>query len=124
MDIAAMRPIRQCDPDRVDYDTRYPIAEGVWDYFAHDVVRTVDVRIQAPPIARAIEPALDPPPTEDRGRMGGIVDRQWIPVEEACLTGVALLPHHDLDAHKLGLIGQHGDEARMRHEDKVLVGPF
>ena len=34
MDIAAMRPIRQGNPDGVNYHTPYPIAEGVWDYFA------------------------------------------------------------------------------------------
>jgi len=34
MDIAAMRPIRQGNPDRVNYYTRYPVAEGVRDYFS------------------------------------------------------------------------------------------
>ena len=29
MDIAAMRPIRQGNPDGVNYHTRYPVAKGV-----------------------------------------------------------------------------------------------
>jgi hypothetical protein len=66
MDSAAMLSIRQGDPDRVNYHTRYPIAEGVWDYFSQDIVRAIDIRIQTTPIARAIEPTLEPPPTEDR----------------------------------------------------------
>ena len=32
MDSAAMRAIRQGDPDRVNYDTLYPVARGVRDY--------------------------------------------------------------------------------------------
>ena len=55
-----MRPIRQGNPDRVNYNTPYPIAEGVWDYFSHDVEGSVDVRIQAAPSARAKQPAFDP----------------------------------------------------------------
>ena len=116
MDSAAMWPIRQGDPDRVNYDTRYPVAQSVRDYFSHDVERTVDIGIEAPPIARAIEPALDPLATEDRGRLGRSVDRQWISVEEAGLTGIALFAHKNTDADQLCLIGQHRDEARVRHE--------
>ena len=70
-----MWPIRQGDPDRVNYDTRYPVAQSVRDYFSHDVERTVDIGIEAPPIARAIEPALDPLATEDRGRLGRSLEK-------------------------------------------------
>ena len=34
MDNAAMRPIRQGDPDRVNYHTPSPVAKGVRDCFA------------------------------------------------------------------------------------------
>jgi len=33
-DITAMWPIRQGDPDGVNYNTPYPVAKGVRDYFA------------------------------------------------------------------------------------------
>ncbi len=33
-----MRPIRQGDPGRVNYDTRYPVANGVRDYLNHERV--------------------------------------------------------------------------------------
>src|SRR5262245_6274859 len=98
MDIAAMRPIHHGNPDRVNYHTPYPIAKGVWDYFSQDIVRAIHIRVEPPPIARAIEPTIDPPPTEDGGRLGRIVDREWIPVEEAGLTGVAFLGHKNADA--------------------------
>src|SRR5262249_32584447 len=124
MDSAAMRPMRQGNPDRVNYDTPYPVAKGVRDSFAHNVVRAIDVGVEASPIARAIQPALEAPPTEDRGRMGGIVDRERISVEEAGLTGVALLGNLHLNAHQFGLVAQYLDEARMWHKHDVLVGPL
>ena len=52
MDIAAMRHIRQGNPDWVNYDTRYPVAKGVRDSFAQDVVRVSGVGVEAPSIAR------------------------------------------------------------------------
>src|SRR5262249_39416398 len=121
MDSAAMRPIRQGDPDGVNYHTPYPIAIGVWDYFAHDVVRAIHIGVEVPPIRRAIEPALDPPPTKDRGRMGWSVDRERVPVEEARLTGVALLRHQNTDAHQLCLVLEHLDKAGMWHKHEVLI---
>ena len=51
MDIAAMRPIRQGNPDGVNHYTPSPIAEGVWDYFANDVVGAIDVRVESAPAA-------------------------------------------------------------------------
>jgi len=119
-----MRPIRQGNPDGVNYHTRCPVAKGARDYFAHDIVRAIHIRVDAPPVCRTIEPALDPSPTEDGCRIGSIVDRQRIPVEEAGLTGVALLGDLHLDAHQLGLVLEHRDEARMRHKDEVLIGPL
>ena len=59
MDSAAMRPIRQGKPDRVNHDTPSPVADGVRDSFAQDIDRAVDVRIQAAPIAGAEQAALD-----------------------------------------------------------------
>ncbi len=48
-----MRPIRQGNPDGVNYHTPYPIAKGVWDYFSQNVVGAIDVRVQAAPIVLA-----------------------------------------------------------------------
>ena len=48
-----MRPIRQGNPDGVNYYTRYPIAKGVWDYFAQDIVRAIHVGVQAAPVVSA-----------------------------------------------------------------------
>ena len=79
MDIAAIRPIRQGNPDGVNYYTLYPVAKGVRDYFANDVVRAIHIRVEAAPIRRAIEPTLEPPPTEDRGRMGWSVEGNGSP---------------------------------------------
>jgi hypothetical protein len=59
MDTAAMWPIRQGDPDGVSHHTPYPIAEGVWDYFAQDVERAIAVRIQATPVGGLKQPAFD-----------------------------------------------------------------
>ena len=42
-------------------------------------------------------------------------------VEETALAGVRLLSHDDLDADKLGLVGQHLDESGMGQEDEGLV---
>jgi hypothetical protein len=60
-----MEPIRQGDPGGVNYHTRYPIAKGVWDYFAQNVVGAIHIRVEAAPIRRAIQPTLDPPPTQE-----------------------------------------------------------
>src|SRR5262245_7088421 len=88
MDSAAMRPSHQGNPDGVNYHTLSPVAEGVRDYFAQDIVRAIYIRGDPPPIRRAKGPALDAPPTEERCRLGRIIDRQRITVEEAGLIGV------------------------------------
>ncbi len=33
------------NPPRLNYAAPYPIAEGIWDCFSEDVVRSVDIRI-------------------------------------------------------------------------------
>src|SRR5690242_18290269 len=64
------------------------------------------------------------PPAEDWRLLAlGIVDPQRVGIEEAGLAGVTLLRHHHPYAHQLRLVGQHLDEARMRHADNVLVIP-
>jgi hypothetical protein len=50
MDSAAMWPIRQGNPDRVNDHTPSPVAEGVWDYFSQAIVRAVDVGVEATPV--------------------------------------------------------------------------
>jgi hypothetical protein len=67
-----MWPIRQGNPDRVNYNTLFPVAEGVRDYCAQDSVRASHIRVVAPPIRRPS--ALVPPPTQGRRRLGRIVD--------------------------------------------------
>ena len=111
MYIIAMWPIRQGDPDWVNDDTPYPIAKGVWDSFSQNIVRAIDIHVETPP-------------TEDRCRIGRIVDPEWIPVKDARFTGRALFAHHDRDADQRRLVLEHRAEARRRREDDVLVGPF
>ena len=77
MDSVALWSIRQGKPDGVNYDTPYPVAKGVRDYFAQDVVRAVHVRIQAPSIARAKQAACDTPARVD------LVLADWFQVKEA-----------------------------------------
>jgi hypothetical protein len=48
-----MEPIRQGDPGGVNYHTRYPIAKGVWDYVAQNVVGAIHVGVQAAPVVSA-----------------------------------------------------------------------
>ena len=111
-----MRPIRQGHPDRVNYHTPYPIAEGVWDYFAQNVVGAVDVRVQAAPSARAKQPAFDPVASVD------LVLADGFQIEEAAFGGLALLAHNDANADEGGFVLKHLHEAGMWHKDKVLVG--
>src|SRR5262249_23083409 len=59
MDMAAMRPIGQGHPDRVNDHTPDPVAHGVRDSFAQDGVRAGAVRVEASPSARAKQPAFD-----------------------------------------------------------------
>ena len=110
-----MWPIRQGNPDRVNYYTPYPVAEGVRDYFAQDIVRAIHIRVEAPPIAGAEQSALDAFASVD------VTFAHRLEVEEAALGGVTLLAHHDLDADQLRLVAQHLDEARMGHEHEVLI---
>ena len=56
--MAAMRPIRQGPPGRVNHHTPSPVAAGVRDSFAQDVERAVDVRVEAAPIAGAEQAAF------------------------------------------------------------------
>jgi hypothetical protein len=82
MDISAMRPIRQGHPDRVNYNTPSPIAEGVWDSFAQNVEGSVAVRVQAASSARAKQPAFDPLAS------GDLVLADGFQIEEAAFGGI------------------------------------
>src|SRR5215469_8977734 len=115
MDISAMRPIHQGHPDRVNHHTLYPIAKGVWDYFSHDVVRAVDVRVEVASAAGAKHSAFD--------ALAGIhsVFAARLQIEEAALGRIALLGEGDPDADQFRLVAQHLDETGMRDEDEVLV---
>src|SRR5262249_4909748 len=44
-------------------------------------------------------------------------------IEEAAFGGIVLLDQDHWDAHQLRLILEHLDEAGMRDENEVLVGP-
>ena len=110
-----MRPIRQGDPDGVNYYTPYPVGKGVRNYSAQDIVGAIDVRIQATPIAGAEQSALDPLAGVD------VMFAHRLQIEEAAFARVALLAHHDLDADQLRLVLEHHDEARMGHKHEVLI---
>jgi hypothetical protein len=51
MDSAAMRLMRQGDPDGVNYHTPYPVAKGIRDSCSQDIVRAIHIRVH-PPVAR------------------------------------------------------------------------
>src|SRR5258707_7744219 len=115
MDISAMWSVRQDNPDRVNYDTRYSVAEGVRDYFAQDVIGSVHVGIQTYAGARPEQPALHPP-AQISLRLP-----HWLPIEKAALRGVALLGHKHPNAHQLGFVAQQVDEASLWDKHEVLV---
>src|SRR5262249_9128857 len=116
MDMTAMRPIRQGDPDRVNYHTPYPVAEGVRDYFSQNIVRAVDVGVEATPIGGLEQSAFDAFANID------VMLSHRLQVEEAAQGSVVLLAHHDADADQLRLVTQHLDEPCVGHEDEVLIG--
>jgi hypothetical protein len=116
MDITAMRPMCQRDPDGVNYHTRYPVAKGVRDYFAQNVVRAVDVGIEAASTPGAKQPTLDARASVDLMLSDGFE------IKEAAPGGVALLSHDDPYAHQFRLVAQDPNEASVRHKYEVLVG--
>ena len=86
-----MRPIHQGNPDGVNHHTPYPIAKGIWDYCAPNVVRAFDVRVQAAPAAGSEQPALDA-----LARVGVMLADRF-QIEKAALGGVAFFGHDHLD---------------------------
>src|SRR5260370_42172191 len=67
-------------------------------------------------------PASITPPAERVHRLVvGIVNWHRIAIEEAGLAGIALFRGYDCDPDQFGLVAQHRDEARMRHQHKRLV---
>src|SRR5258705_1655048 len=110
-------------PYGVNCRTRYPLAKGIREYFAYDVVGAVHVGIEALAVRRPVETALEATAAES-GRLLlvlRIVDGQRVRVEEARLAGVALLSALHLDAHQRCLVGQHRDEAGVGNTDEVLI---
>ena len=106
-------------PNRVNYNTRFPLPEGSRDCFSQNVVRAIHVGIDdLPPISGAEQPARD--------TLAGVVlvVLDWLAIQEAALASVALIREHDLDAYQLGFIGQHLNKAGVWHLDKVLVVPL
>lgn len=93
-----MWPIRQGDPDGVNCDTPYPVAEGVWDYFSHDIVGAIDVRVEATPGGGLKQPTFDAFANID------VMLAHRLQVEEAALGSVTLFAHDDLDADQLRLV--------------------
>jgi hypothetical protein len=113
-------------PYRVNYAPSTPLPrlrEGIRSYFAQNVVRPAHIGVDVAPIRCPIQPTLHPLATEEGRWDSGIIDRQRIRVEEACLTGVALLGDANLDAHQLRLLGEQLNEAGMRHTHEVLIIP-
>jgi hypothetical protein len=102
----------------VDYNTRSPLAKGVGDHFEDHIVRAIYIRVEAPTRSRLEQSALESFPHIP------LLMGQRLMVEETALAGVRLLSHDDLDADKLGLVGQHLDESGMGQEDEGLVIPL
>src|SRR6516162_2345436 len=92
MGIAAMRPIRQGHPDRVNHHTPYPVAKGVRDSFAQDVVGAIHIRIDATPVGGLEQPALD---TLDTLASIDLLLADGFQIAEAAQGSVALLAHND-----------------------------
>src|SRR5258707_7667053 len=110
---------------RGELPPRYPLAKGVREYFAHDVIGAIHVGVEALAVRRPVETALEAPTTESRLLLAlRIVDRQRVRVKEARLTSVALLGDLDLYTYELRLVGQHRDEAGMGHVHDVLIVPL
>src|SRR5215472_9932402 len=109
-----MWSIHQGHPDGVNYNTRYPVANSVRDYFAQNIVRAIDVRVEALPGAGAKQPAFD--------AFAGIdlMVANRFQIKKTALGGVALLGHHDLHPDQFRLVAQHLDEASVRDEDETL----
>ncbi len=108
-------PVRQVEPDGVDYNTPSPIAKSIWDHFDDHIVRAIHIGIE-PPTRRGLEqPTLDTLPHVCR------LMSQWFTIEEATLARVGLLREDDLYPDQLRLVGHHVDEAGMREEDERLV---
>ena len=113
-------------PYRVNYIARYSLClrEGIRSTFAQDVVRTVDICTDLASIfaaVQALSPSNAPAAKAVLFLVVGCVGRNRVKIEKAGLTGIALLARDDLDAHQLCLVLEHRDEARVRHEDKVLI---
>src|SRR6185437_3996471 len=101
------------EPYGVNYAPSTPLRERLGSYFADDIVRAVHIGLDGLPIRRSIQPPLYPLAAEGGRGLGGVVDGQWITIEEARLAGVTLLGEPHLDAHQFGLVPKHRDEARV-----------
>src|SRR6266487_4552624 len=110
--------VRWGTPNRVNYNTRFPVAKGVRDCFPNDVVRTIHIGIDQPAIRSAEQAARD--------ALAGIpcVMLDWLVIDEAALAGVAFVDQEHLNPHQFGLVAQHLDKAGVWHLNEVLIVPL
>ena len=100
----------------------YPLPEGVRDCFAQNVVRAVDICLNAPPILSSIQPTLLALPTKGRLVLSrGVVDWQRVNIQEGCLARIALFLHNHPYPGELRFVAEHVDEAGMRQLHKMLI---
>ncbi len=80
-------------PNRVNYYTRFPVAKGVRDCFSENVVGAIHIGIDELTVCGAEQPALDAP-----ADILFVMPNRLI-IEEAALTGMALVHQNDRDAY-------------------------
>src|SRR5215469_14201277 len=107
-------------PYGVNYAPSTPLPKGIRSTFAHNVVGAVGIRVDVPAIRRSVQPALHPLAAKRRDMLVA-KDRQRVCIEETGLAGVTLLSDLHLDAHQVGLVGEHVDETGMRDAHKGLI---
>src|SRR5260221_1814519 len=91
-------------PYGVNYIARYTLClrEGIRPTFTQDVVRAVHICTDRAPVFCAVQAVslADPFPAKEMlFLIVGCVGRKRVKIEKAGLTGIALFPDFDLDAH-------------------------
>lgn len=99
----------------MDYHTPDPIAKGVWDCFADDVVCAVHVGIDPPTVCGVKHPPRDP-----SAHIAVAVSNRFS-IQKAALAGVALIDNDDRDVDQFRFVLEHRDKPGMRYAHEVLV---
>ena len=95
--------------------THYPLAKGVRDYFANDVITAIDIGMVAMSIGTAEQTPMDP--------LAQIVLMltQFLPVQKATLAGVGLFGDEHMYPYELRFVGQHLEKASVWNVHKILI---